>query len=391
MINQIIFIFLFFSSIAVFSFSIYRIYHFYLITKPIRYHNWYSRLSILLKVGFGQSKLFRLHFAGLLHALLFWGFLVISFGTLEMVVDGFTNNHQSFQGLGTIYNIINLSIQIMGGIILIVAIIFLSRRLFVNIPRFNAPELKRKGKREAILILSLIILLMITLFFISSSAFAWWLHIILIFVFLNLLPYSKHFHIITAAPNLLLADLEAPSKMKHMKNIEHEVRAMLHPEQTLEVSDIVPERFGIKDIEDLTRKHYLDALSCTQCGRCTNACPANRTGHKLSPRKIVMDVRERMNEKGPLLLKNGLAADDHKSLLGNYITEEELWACTTCGACVQECPVMINPMAIILEMRRYLVMEEGTAPAGITAVFANIENNGSPWQISSDQRTSWIK
>lgn len=391
MINQIIFIFLFCLSIAVFSFSIYRLYRFYLITKPVHYSNWNSRLSILLKVGFGQSKLFRLRVAGLLHALLFWGFLVISIGTLEMVVDGLTDSHHSFQGLGPIYNIINFSIRIMSGIVLIAAFIFLIRRLFMNIPRFNALELKRNGKREAVLILSLVILLMITLFFVSNSAFAWWSHIVLIFIFLNLLPYSKHFHIITAAPNLFLADLDVPSKMKHMKNIEREVRVMLYPEQVSEANNTTPERFGVKDVEDLTRKHYLDALSCTQCGRCTDACPANRTGHKLSPRKVVMDVRERMNEKGPLLLKNGLDTDDHKSLLRNYITEEELWACTTCGACVQECPVMINPMAIILEMRRYLVMEEGTAPAGITTAFANIENNGSPWQISPDQRTSWIK
>jgi heterodisulfide reductase subunit C len=391
MINQIIFIFLFCFSLAVFSFSLYRLYRFYLITKPVRYNNWQHRISILLKAGFGQSKLFRLRLAGLLHALLFWGFLVISIGTLEMVVDGFTNSHHSFQGLGKIYNFINVSIQIMGGIVLIATVIFITRRLFINIPRFNAPELKRKGKYEALLILSLILLLMVTLFFITTSSIAWWIHIILIFLFLNLLPYSKHFHIITAIPNLLLSDLEVSSKMRHMKNIEHEVRAMLYPEQATEANNSTPERFGIKDVEDLTKKNYLDALSCTQCGRCTNACPANRTGHKLSPRKIMMDVRERMNEKGPLLLKNGLAADDHKSLLRNYITEEELWACTTCGACIQECPVMINPMAIILEMRRYLVMEEGTAPTGITAVFANIENNGSPWQISSDQRTSWIK
>lgn len=391
MINQILFFLLFSLSIAVFSFSIYRLYRFYNLTKPVHYTSWRPRLVVLLKVGFGQSKLFRFRVAGLLHALLFWGFLVISIGTLEMMVDGFTNTRNSFQRLGLIDDFINISILIMGGIVLIVAISFLYRRLFMSIPRFNAPELKRKGKREAILILCLIILLMGTLFFITTSTIAWWSHIFLIFLFLNLLPYSKHLHIITAGPNLLFADLDPPTKMKHMKNIEHEVRAMLYPDQEPVVNVIPSERFGVKDVEDLTRKQYLDALSCTQCGRCTNACPANRTGHKLSPRKIVMDVRERMNEKGPLMLKNGLDADDQKSLLRNYITEEELWACTTCGACVQECPVMINPMSIILEMRRYLVMEEGTAPAGITTAFANIENNGSPWQISSDQRLSWIK
>ncbi len=391
MLNQILFIFLFCLSVAIFLFSIYRLYRFYRITKPVHFNNWTIRLSVLLKVGFGQSKLFRLRLAGLLHALLFWGFIVISIGTLEMVVDGFTNSRHSFQHLGTFYNIINLSIQIMSIIVLITAVIFMFRRLFMDIPRFNAPELKQKGKQEALLILGLIIFLMITLFFTATSAIAWWSHIILIFLFLNLLPYSKHLHIITALPNLLLTDLEIPSKMKHMKSIEHEVNVMLHPEQEQEDHNSKTERFGIKDVEDLSRKNYLDALSCTQCGRCTDACPANRTGHKLSPRKIMMDVRERMNEKGPLLIKNGLNADDHKALLHSYISEEELWACTTCGACIQECPVMINPMAIILEMRRYLVMEEGSAPTGITAVFANIENNGSPWQISPEQRVSWIK
>jgi heterodisulfide reductase subunit C len=222
---------------------------------------------------------------------------------------------------------------------------------------------------------------------------SWWGHILGIFFFANYLPYSKHFHVFMSVPNVFLSNLNPLGKMRNMENITKEVRLMLDPNAAFAepaAPDTI-ERFGAKDIQDLNWKNYLDSLACTQCGRCTSVCPANLTGKKLSPRKIVMNVRERMKEKGPGLVKQGLTFDDGKALLGDYITKEELWACTTCNACARECPININQPAIILEMRRYLVMEESAAPGGINQIFSNIENNGAPWQFAQDDRMLWAE
>jgi heterodisulfide reductase subunit C len=221
----------------------------------------------------------------------------------------------------------------------------------------------------------------------------WWIHILLIFVFANILPYSKHFHVFMSVPNVFLSRLDPLGKLPNMDNITREVKMMIDPAATS--TEPLPAetvgRFGIKDAEDVSWKNYFDSLACTECGRCTSVCPANLTGKRLSPRKIIMDVRARMKEKGPGLIRVGREFSDNKSLLRDYISEEELWACTTCNACAQECPININHPTLIVDMRRYLVMEEASAPGGIKAVFSNIENNGAPWQFSPDDRLKWAQ
>jgi len=215
----------------------------------------------------------------------------------------------------------------------------------------------------------------------------WWVHILLIFVFANYLPYSKHFHVFLSIPNVFLANLDPLTKYPNLESITKEVKLMLDPEAAYDESEEVT-RFGVKDIEDVTWRNYMDSLACTQCGRCTDVCPANMTGKRLSPRKIFVDLRHRMNEKGGLILKG---EDDTKSLIRDYISEEEIWACTSCNACAQECPIEISHPNLIMDMRRYLVMEEASAPAGLNAMFANIENNGAPWQYSPEDRMKWAE
>jgi len=225
------------------------------------------------------------------------------------------------------------------------------------------------------------------------NQFCWWMHIVLIFVFANILPYSKHFHVFMSVPNVFLSRLDPLGKLTNMDSITKEVKLMMDPNAAFATpsTETPISRFGIKDAEDISWKNYFDSLACTQCGRCTSVCPANITGKKLSPRKIIMDVRARMKEKGPGLVKNGMDYTDNKSLLRDYISEEELWACTTCNACAQECPININHPSIIVDMRRYLIMEEASAPGELKAVFSNIENNGAPWQFSAEDRLLWTK
>jgi heterodisulfide reductase subunit C len=222
---------------------------------------------------------------------------------------------------------------------------------------------------------------------------SWWTHILLIFLFANILPYSKHFHVFMSIPNVFLSRLDPLGKLPNMDNITREVKMMLDPNTAFAASpsNAPPERFGVKDAEDASWKNYFDSLACTQCGRCTSVCPANITGKKLSPRKVIMDLRARMNEKGPLMVKNGRDFNDNRSLLRDFISEEELWACTTCNACAKECPININHPTLIVDMRRYLVMEEASAPGEIKTLFNNIENNGAPWQYSAEDRLLWAK
>ncbi|MFZ0280026.1 MAG: (Fe-S)-binding protein, partial [Bacteroidales bacterium] len=333
--------------------------------------------------------------------------------------------------LGPVYNIIIASGDIFALLVAISIIIFLSRRIFFHIKRFEGIEMKKKSHLDANVSLSLILLLMISLLSmnagyaghqaltgeetygiypvskitaglfsaISTAGFgamyeiSWWAHILLIFFFANYLPYSKHFHVFMSVPNVFLSRLEPLGKLTNMDNITREVKLMLNPETAFSAApaDVPVERFGIKDAEDATWKNYFDSLSCTECGRCTSVCPANITGKKLSPRKVMMDLRARMKEKGPLMIKNGRDFNDGRSLLRDFISEEELWACTTCNACAQECPVNINHPSLIVDMRRYLVLEEASAPGELKGVFSNIENNGAPWQYSSEDRLNWTR
>ena len=391
---------------------------------PVKDHA--KRFKMLLDIGIGQTKIMRFPIIGFLHALVFWGFLVILFGSAEMLIDGLTGQERILSFLGVIYDILMALGDIFAYIIGVLIIVFLFRRLFLHIKRFAGVEMNHKNHIDANFALSLILLLMISLAMMNiayiqtgsdikgiypiSSFLAkiitfdtetahmvyeasWWTHIILIFFFANYLPYSKHFHVFLSLPNVYLSRLTPLTQMTNMESVTKEVKIMMDPNQAFaspepseEEEEI--ERFGMKDVEDGTWKMYFDSLTCTQCGRCTSVCPANQTGKLLSPRKVVKNFRERMSEKAAGLRKDR-NYDDGKSLLGDFITAEELWACTTCNACAQECPVNIDHPSIILEMRRYIFMEESGAPSLLNSMSTNIENNGAPWQYPPSDRLKW--
>jgi heterodisulfide reductase subunit C len=432
MTKQIIFTLALLITLGAFAFTVRRLIGFFRFTRaafPVR--DFGKRFGIMMEVAFGQTKIFRRPVIGFLHALVFWGFCVIIFGSLEMVIDGLTGTDRVLKFLGPVYNIIIASGDIFALVIAVSIVVFLSRRIFFHIKRFEGIEMKKMTHIDANIALSIILLLMLSLLSMNtgyvkltsltvaeaaglypvSSVIAgllngtnaesfrmmyessWWIHILLIFFFANMLPYSKHFHVFMSVPNVFLSRLEPLGKLPNMDSITREVKLMLDPNAAFAAPDdnAVVERFGVKDAEDASWKNYFDSLSCTQCGRCTSVCPANITGKKLSPRKIMMDLRARMNEKGPLMVKNGKEFNDNRSLLRDYISEEELWACTTCNACAKECPININHPTLIVDMRRYLVMEEASAPGELKAVFNNIENNGAPWQFSAEDRLNWAK
>lgn len=385
----------------------------------------------MLSVAFGQTKIFRRPVIGLAHALVFWGFCVILIGSVEMIIDGVAGTERVLRFWGPVYNIIMASGDVFALIVAIAIVIFLIRRIFFHIKRFEGIEMKRISHIDANIALTIILILMLSLLAMNtgylgyqsvtkaeifgvypvskvlSSLFtgmektgfyhmyeiSWWVHILLIFVFANILPYSKHFHVFMSIPNVFLSRLDPLGKLPNMDSITREVKLMLDPNTAFAAApvDAPVERFGVKDAEDASWKNYFDSLACTQCGRCTSVCPANITGKKLSPRKVMMDLRARMKEKGPLMVNNGRDFIDNRSLLRDYISEEELWACTTCNACAKECPININHPTFIIDMRRYLVMEEASAPGELKAVFNNIENNGAPWQYSAEDRLNWAK
>ena len=431
--KQIIFLVVLLVTLLAFGFTTRRYIGFFKHTRkgfPVKQIG--RRLGVMMEVAIGQTKIFRRPVIGLLHALVFWGFCVILIGSIEMIIDGLFGTERVLTFLGGLYNFIIASGDIFALIIAVAILIFLFRRVFLHVKRFSGIEMKHISHLDANVALTMILFLMLSLlgmntFYIQEAThaghevvglypvssllaswidagehnelwhhFNWWFHISLIFVFANYLPYSKHFHVFMSVPNVFLSRLESLGKLDTMESITKEVKIMMDPDQAFasppegaEAEEEVPERFGIMDVEDVTWKNYFDSLACTECGRCTSVCPANITGKKLSPRKVVMDVRARMKEKGPGLIKNGNDYSDNRSLLRDYISEEELWACTLCNACAQECPININQPALIVGMRRYLVMEESAAPGELNAIFSNIENNGAPWQFSQEDRMLW--
>ncbi len=427
--SQIIFGILLIITISVFSWSAYRIYRFFRLTRPaypVRDIGKRIRLTIVNAIF--QERIFRNRIAGFMHAMVFWGFCIILLGSIEMVIDGVAGTDRVLAVLGPVYDIIMALGDIFAYIIALFIVIFIVRRSILNIPRLHGRELTHTNHTDAFLALSFILILMLTLagmniFYIAehpegyegvypiSAIFAplynntnpiitqwlhdafWWSHILLIFLFANILPYSKHFHIFMSVPNVFFSRLTPLGKMHTMEDITREVKLMMDPATAFAAapSDQPPSRFGILDIEDVTWKNYIDSLACTQCGRCTSVCPAAMTGKMLSPRKMIMDIRRRMKEKGPHLVKEGKEYADQKSLIRSYISEEEIWACTTCNACARECPLNIDHPTFILDLRRYLVMEESKAPAPLNAMFSYIENNGAPWQFSNEDRLKWTE
>ncbi|MBW7846489.1 MAG: 4Fe-4S dicluster domain-containing protein [Bacteroidales bacterium] len=429
MLKQILFAFALVITLAVFAWTMRNIFKYFSFTKKLPLKQIPERIRMTLKVAIGQSKIFRFPLMGLLHALVFWGFLVILFGSIEMVIDGLAGSERALSVLGPVYDFLMATGDIFAAIILVAIVIFLFRRLFMHINRFYGTEMKPVSKADANLALTFILLLMVSLlgmntFYLLECAFSgnkpegvfpvsrllyglfegmspasihfwhefnWWFHILLIFAFANVLPYSKHFHVFMSVPNVFVSRVSPLGYVENMDSITREVKLMLDPQAVFDGDAAPPSRFGVADVEDIHWVNYMNALSCTECGRCTSVCPANITGKLLSPRKIMMDTRARMKEKGPGMIKKGVDFSDGKSLNGSYITEEELWACTMCNACAQECPVNIHQPSLILDMRRYLVLEKSAAPAGLNTVFANIENNGAPWQFSPHDRMKWAE
>ncbi|GAB1449041.1 (Fe-S)-binding protein [Bacteroidota bacterium] len=389
-----------------------------------------ERWMTMLKVAFGQTKMTVRPIPAFFHFIVYIGFVLINIEVLEILVDGIFGTHRAFAFLGPVYNLAIGFFEILAFLVLIACIVFLSRRFVVKLKRFSGVEMKGFPTRDAATILVVEIVLMGALLkmnacdqilqargaehFIQAGSFPisqflvpffstwsdqsliimervyWWFHILGIFAFMNYLPFSKHFHIIMAFPNTYYSNLKAKGELNNMASVTQEVKLMLDPSAQTPEGYEPPTSFGVKDVSDLTWKNLMDAYSCTECGRCTSNCPQNQTGKLLSPRKIMMDTRDRLEEVGRNIDKNGSFVDDGKNL-HSYISEEELWACNTCNACVETCPVNINPMEIIVEMRRYKVMEQSSAPASLNSMFNNLENNQAPWQFSPMDRANWTQ
>ena len=397
-----------------------------------------ARWKNMARIALGQSKMVSRPIAGILHVVVYIGFLIINIELLEIVVDGIFGTHRVFAPfLGSAYNVLIATFEIFAFLVLLAVLVFWARRNIIRLNRFRKSEMKGWPKLDADLILYFEIVLM-TLFLTMNGAdfyiqtnftaidyhqagsfpisqfmtsvfdgmaldsvilverSAWWMHIIGIFIFLNYLYYSKHLHILLAFPNTYFANLNAKGGFANNPTVTAEVKLMMDPDAdpyaVPETTSDEPEKFGASDVMDLNRVQLLNAYTCTECGRCTSECPANQTGKLLSPRKIMMDTRDRLTEVGNNIQKNkGVFVPDGKQLYNDYITAEELWACTSCNACVQACPIDIDPLSIIMNMRQYLVMEESAAPADLNNMMGNIENNGAPWPFNQQDRLNWVE
>ncbi|MDA9337782.1 (Fe-S)-binding protein [Flavobacteriaceae bacterium] len=390
-----------------------------------------ERWKNMARIALGQSKMVSRPFAGFLHVIVYIGFVVINIEVLEIVIDGLFGTHRVFQPLlgNTIYGFLIGTFEILAFLVLVAVILFWLRRNIVQLKRFMSKEMKGWPKSDGNLILYFEIVLM-SLFIVMNATdhtfqeanignpisqfvapwfsgysldtlatiehTTWWVHIIGILIFLNYLYYSKHLHILLAFPNTFFANLDPNGQFNNLASVTSEVRMMMDPDADPYAmpeegaEDEVPEKFGASDVTDLNWVQLLNAYTCTECGRCTSSCPANMTGKELSPRAIMMKTRDRLEEVGQNIDENGgVFKDDGKQLLNDYITPEELWACTSCNACVEECPIDIDPLSIIMDMRRYLVMEQSAAPQELNMMMTNIENNGAPWQYNQQDRLNW--
>ena len=434
--SSILFAVVFFVAIGVFTRNIRRIIrNINLGSKTDRSDQKLKRWKHMTRVALGQSKMVVRPIAGLLHIIVYIGFVVINIELLEIVLDGFLGTHRVLSPyLGDTYDVLIATFEIFALLVILAVSVFWLRRNAMNIRRFWKPEMKGWPKKDADYILYIELVLMflfltmnasdywlqqhpegqsyypqagsfpvsswITPFFdgmsyaavVSIERTAWWLHILGILTFLNYLYYSKHLHILLAFPNTFYANLNPLGRFSHSEAVANEVKLMMNPSADPYApapAECEPLRFGASDVNDLNRVQLMNAYSCTECGRCTDVCPANQTGKKLSPRKIMMDTRDRLEQVGKQL-NRGLEMDNN-TLLDNYISREELWACTTCNACVEACPISIDPLSIIMDMRQYLVLEQSSAPTELNAMMTNIENNGAPWPFNQQDRLNWSK
>lgn len=422
MISQAIFLLILISGIYFFSKNVSKIRRNILLGKNFKPTSSIAmRFKNMCLMALGQRKMFDRPIAAILHILVYVGFILINIEVLEIIADGLFHSHRIFSVfLGDFYFVIIGFFEILAAGVLLACVVFLLRRHIIRIPRLNNKDLEGFPAKDASIILVTEIVMMSAVLIMNicdynlqqssilpvssmfsgftqnlsefslhiTERFAWWTHFAGIILFLNYVPFSKHFHIIMAFPNTWYANLENKGSFENMGSVQQEVKLMLDPNAAVPEGYEPPSSFGVKDVKDLNIKNLMDAYTCTECGRCTAACPANITGKKLSPRKIIMSVRDRLEETGNNIDKNGIEYSDGKSL-HDYISAEELWACTTCNACVEACPVQINPMEIIYKMRQFLVMEKSEAPGEINIMFNNIENNGAPWQFSAMDRDKW--
>jgi heterodisulfide reductase subunit C/nitrate reductase gamma subunit len=382
-----------------------------------------ERLKVMSLVALGQSKMTKRPVAAFFHILIYVGFVLINIEVLEIIIDGLAGTHRIFEPLiPGLYGIAIGFFEILGLLVIIACVVFLARRNVVKVRRFSGTEMKGWPVLDANYILLIEIVLMFALLLMNAAdtkfqntysmpvsswlaplfsgiddhtshiivQVCWWFHWVGILFFINYIPFSKHLHIFMAFPNTYFSNLDPKGKIENMESVTTEVRLMLDPNAVPPENYQAPEGFGVKDVTDLTWKNLMDAYSCTECGRCTSVCPANITGKLLSPRKIMMDTRDRVEELGALKDLNGKDFHDGKTL-HERISAEELWACTTCNACVEACPVNISPLDIIVDMRQYLVMEQSSAPSELNNMFTNLENNGAPWQFSPADRANWVE
>jgi heterodisulfide reductase subunit C len=425
---NIIFVVVLFLGLYFFSRNLLRLYRNINLGKQINVSdNKKQRFVNMLKIALGQGKLIKRPVSGFLHVVVYVGFVVINIELLEIVLDGILGSHRLFSGfMGSFYGYLIGTFEFLAVSVIFAVSVFWIRRNVIKLKRFFGDNMNGWPKNDANIILYFEVVLMVlfitmnatdlkfqemnsgnlisgyvagffsdysseTLHFIERAC--WWAHIIGILIFMNYLYFSKHLHILLGFPNTYFAKLNSLGEIDNLNSVTNEVKLMMDPETSFSndasESDEI-DKFGSSDVMDLNRLQLLNSYSCTECGRCTSVCPANITGKKLSPRKIMMDTRDRIEEVGKNIdLNNGNFVDDGKTLLNDYITKEELWACTSCNACVQECPISIDPLSIILDMRRYLVMEESSAPLELNNMMSNIENNGAPWPYNQMDRLNW--
>ncbi len=432
MLAQILFIGLLTFGIAFFIRNMKKLIRNIKLGKPIyRKDHPSERWRTLLRIAIGQRKMTIRIIPGLLHIFVYAGFIIINIELLEIILDGILGTHRLFSFLGVFYNFLIASFEGLAFLVTAAVIIFWIRRNFIKIQRFWNPEMKGFPKNDANYILYIELILMLLFLTMNAADYklqklntypyvgsfpisnyisnilpdnlhsleliertAWWLHIIGILFFMNYLYYSKHLHILLAFPNTYFSKLRPQGELENLPSVTQEVKMMMNPNTDsfaapIEEGQGISEKFGASDAIDLTWVQLMNAYTCTECGRCTSVCPAHLTGKKLSPRKIMMDTRDRIEEIGKNIDRNGKFEPDGKQLLGNYISTEEIWACTSCNACVEACPVLIDPLAIIIDLRRFLVMEQSSASKELNMMMANVENNGAPWPFAQADRIEW--